>query len=97
MDIQFSGEYYENVRKAFESIKEVANGVLENLSECIQATCNAISELINSIDWSEFIKVAIENAKSRRKPIRNYPEHNCIKPNTKPYSAFKRLYRVQMR
>lgn len=93
MDISLSEEYYENIHKVLEAVKEAANGIYEMFSEFIQA----VSESIGGIDWNTFLKEAADSFKSHRKPIHNYQEYNCTKPNTKPYSAYKRLYRVQVR
>ena len=97
MDISLSEEYYENIHKALEAVKEAANGIYEMLSECIQAVCEAVSELIDGIDWNTFLKEAVDSLKLHRKPTHNYQEYNYTKPNTKPYSTYKRLYRVQVR
>lgn len=44
-----------------------------------------------------YINEAENHAGMQHSTVHKYKEYNYTKPNTKPYSAFKRLYRVQER
>lgn len=73
---------------------------INDINQAIKKFVNFISELANKVIDSLGKITAMfpdTNTGTLKKPVFNRPEHKHIKPNTKPYSAYKRLYRVQVR
>lgn len=74
--------------------------VISDINQAIKAFTESIQEFANKMYESLWEIVAMfpnSGTETLRKAVFNCPEYNCIKPNTKPYSAYKRLYRVQIR
>jgi hypothetical protein len=74
--------------------------IINDISQAIKDFANSILELANKvIDSLRGIAAMFPNMDTGtlKKPVFNRPEYKHIKPNTKPYSAYKRLYRVQVR
>lgn len=73
---------------------------IKDINQAIKDFANSIIELANKV--SDLLKKITAmfpdmNTGTLKKPIFNCSEYKHIKPNTKPYSAYKRLYRVQVR
>lgn len=79
-----TNELIERIDSAIEKIREI----MEEVSDKIAKVLNQIVDIINIDEIS---------LKIPHKLTHNYAEYNYTKPNAKPYSAFKRLYRVQAR
>ena len=73
---------------------------ISDINQAIKAFTESIQELaekmVNSL-WKIAVMLPKSGTETLKKAVFNCPEYNCIKPNTKPYSAYKRLYRVQVR
>lgn len=73
---------------------------INDVNQAIKDIANSILELANNIidSLGEMIAMFPDmDTGTLKKPVFNCPEYKHIKPNTKPYSAYKRLYRVQVR
>lgn len=73
---------------------------ISDINQAIKAFTESIQELADKMYeslWGIVEMFPDNGSGTLKKPIFNCPEYNCIKPNTKPYSAYKRLYRVQVR
>ena len=73
---------------------------ISDINQAIKAFTESIQELADKMYESlwEIAAMFPDNGTEVLKKLTfNCPEYNHVKPNTKPYSAFRRLYRVQVR
>lgn len=81
--------------------EETAKQLLQAVDDFITALQRLADTIGDSIQgaFSFFANsyCASEPSEMPQKPVFNCPKYIYIKPNTKPYSAFRRLYRVQGR
>lgn len=79
-----------------ERFEQAINDINRALKDFAESVLELAEKMVNS-----FRKIAAmlpkNGAGTLKKAVFNCPEYNCIKPNTKPYSTYKRLYRVQVR
>lgn len=83
---------YINQERFEQAISDI-NQAIKTFTESIQELADKVYESLREIA-AMFPDNGTETLK---KGCIKLPEYNCIKPNTKPYSAYKRLYRVQVR
>ena len=83
---------YINQERFEQAISDI-NRALKDFAESIQELAE---KMINSL-WKITAMFPDNGTRTLKKAVFNCPEYNCIKPNTKPYSAYKRLHRVQVR
>lgn len=73
---------------------------ISDINQAIKAFTESIQELADKM-YESLWKIAAmfpdNGTETLKKAVFNCPEYNHVKPNTKPYSAYKRLYRVQVR
>lgn len=74
----------------------VAKDLADAFKEMREGMVNLIKKLHEALFYTAKDTPKV-NVKPLKKAFYNHSEYNCIKPNTKPYSAYKRLYRVQVR
>lgn len=79
-----------------ERFEQAINDINQALKDFAESVLELAKEMVNSL-WKIAAMLPKNSTETLKKPIFNCPEYNCIKPNTKPYSAYKRLYRVQVR
>lgn len=73
---------------------------ISDIKQAIKAFAESIQELADKMYeslWEIEATLPDNGTGTLEKPIFNCPEYSHVKPNTKPYSAYKRLYRVQVR
>jgi hypothetical protein len=83
-------EFNEETAKQLLQAVDDFNKAWQKLKDAIDDSL--LSAFINLFANSYY---ASEPSETPHKPVFNCPKYIYIKPNTKPYSAFRRLYRVQ--
>lgn len=78
--------------------------IIERAVDGINKFLDAIAKLVDkTVEFFEKITELLpeinsdEQFKSTKAPKYSHYKQQCIKPNTKPYSAHMRIYRVQVR
>lgn len=79
-----------------ERFEQAISDINQALKDFAESVLELAEKMVNSL-WKIAAMLPKNGTGTLKKPIFNCPEYNCIKPNTKPYSAYKRLYRVQVR
>lgn len=79
-----------------ERFEQAISDINRALKDFAKSVLELVDKMVDSL-WKIAAMFPDNSTKMLKKPIFNCPEYNCIKPNTKPYSAYKRLYRVQVR
>lgn len=79
--------------------EETAKQFLQAVDDFITALQRLADTTGDSLQgaFNLFVNSASEPSEMPHKPVFDCPKYIYIKPNTKPYSAFRRLYRVQGR
>lgn len=79
-----------------EELKIIGKRLADALSKMREGVVNLFKKLREALFYTAKDTPEV-NIKPLKKAFYNRPEYSCVKPNTKPYSAYKRLYRVQVR
>lgn len=80
----------EIIERAIDGINKFLDAIAKLVDKVAELFFGKIAELLPEISSDEQIKSAI-------KPKYKHYNQQCIKPNTKPYSAHMRIYRVQVK